>query len=90
MDLIPLATATDSPADARRRAYSRALTVLPSHRTPMAFHELAAHLVAAACGPEPQNCDGPVFYARYFLDRFLHVRIERDQWGNIRAFIASR
>ena len=90
MEQITLATAADSEAEARRQAYSHALAALPEHRTPMAFHELAAHLVAAACGAEPQNCDGPVFYARYFLDRFLHVRIERDRWGHLRAFIASR
>lgn len=80
----------DSSSEARRKVYSLALSELPQCRTQIAFHELAAHLMSAACGPEPQCCNGPVFYARYFLDKFLHVRIERDQWGNLRARIATR
>lgn len=73
------------------------LFLLPRHWEPdSALSWPAGDIVAqrrnaatTACGPEPSTCSGPVHYARHFLDRFLHVRISRDEWGTLRAFVAD-
>ncbi len=73
----------------RREAATRARAELPQLYDRQTIIDAVAYIAGAACGPEPAHCSGPVHYARHFLDRFLHVRISRDEWGTLRAFVAT-
>lgn len=73
----------------RREAATRARAELPQLYDRQSIIDAVAYIAAAGCGPEPSHCSGPVHYARHFLDRFLHVRICRDEWGTCRAFVAA-
>lgn len=67
----------------RRRVFEIMRGTLPRLRSGAAFSDFWARMVWVACGAEPQECNGPEFFARLFLKNYLCLIVLRDESGAI-------